>query len=166
VYEVALHAKIYAFTWTQKFIMILVCPSGTFGATHALQSGEVQVSLHCSPCPDPNQESEEGATSADQCSCKNGFTTSGSHQCQGKRHFLIFLSPSSHVWFFAVSECPELKPPRFGSFVRGKCLRVFNAACGVTCETGRQLIGSSIRLCRANGTWSGKSPVCRSIFNF
>jgi hypothetical protein len=71
--------------------MILVCPSGTYGTTHALQSGEVQVSLHCTPCPDPNQESEEGATSADQCSCKNGFTTSGSHHCQGKRLFHYFI---------------------------------------------------------------------------
>lgn len=140
---------------------ILVCPSGTYGATHTLQSGDVQVSLHCTPCPDPNQETEDGATSADQCSCKNGFTTSGSDHCQGK---WIFTKPYLWFYWFAVSECPDLKPPKYGSFVREKCPRVFNAACGVTCETGRQLIGSSIRLCRANGTWSGKSPVCRSIY--
>lgn len=78
----------------------------------------------------------------------------------------FYWAREPYLWFywFAVSECPDLKPPKYGSFVREKCPRVFNAACGVTCETGRQLIGSSIRLCRANGTWSGKSPVCRSIY--
>ncbi|XP_059487265.1 sushi, von Willebrand factor type A, EGF and pentraxin domain-containing protein 1-like isoform X2 [Neocloeon triangulifer] len=119
------------------------CPSGTFGAEEVLQPGGVLVSLRCSPCPDPNQETEEGATSVHECKCKNGFTsTTDSLQCQ-------------------VSECPELRAPKFGKLVRSTCPRVFNAACGVTCETGRQLVGSSIRLCTSNGTWSGVPAACR-----
>ncbi|CAB3367991.1 Hypothetical predicted protein [Cloeon dipterum] len=118
------------------------CPPGTFGAPERLERGDdVQVSLHCSPCPDPNQESHEGATNIDDCRCKNGFTSTPSNHCQ-------------------VSECPEMLAPKFGSFVRD-CPRVFNAACGVSCKTGHQLVGSSIRLCQSNGTWSGRPAQCR-----
>lgn len=62
----------------------------------------------------------------------------------------------------SVLECPALAPPLRGTFVRDPCPRVFNAACGVACDSGHRLFGSSIRLCLANGSWSGQPPQCTS----
>lgn len=59
-------------------------------------------------------------------------------------------------------ECPELKPPENGYFVKGVCNNAFNAACGIRCNPGYTLVGSSIRLCIENGQWSGEQPSCAS----
>lgn len=55
-----------------------------------------------------------------------------------------------------------LQPPENGYFVKHPlgCDRVLNTACGARCKSGYQLIGSSIRLCQDNGTWSGVEAKC------
>ncbi|KAF4527663.1 hypothetical protein B566_EDAN010888, partial [Ephemera danica] len=123
------------------------CPTGTYAETQrVLRSlntslAELQYSSKCSPCPDPAHESPPGSTSVSQCRCREGFVASDNLNCK-------------------VLECPVLQPPSRGSFVGGPCAQVFNAACGVTCATGHRLVGSSIRLCRADGSWSGQAPRC------
>ena len=41
------------------------------------------------------------------------------------------------------------------------CSSVFNGACGIRCNGGYKLVGSSIRLCQENGTWSGEEAQCQ-----
>lgn len=78
------------------------------------------------------------------CICKDGFKAeAGSTKCE----------PIT---------CPELKPPENGYFIKSQteCAQVLNAACGARCKSGFQLVGSSIRVCQENGTWSGTDAEC------
>lgn len=69
------------------------------------------------------------------------------------------------LWLFnyLVVHCPELKPPENGYFVQNVCNNYFNAACGIRCKAGFDLVGSSIRLCQPNGQWSGSEATCRGM---
>lgn len=111
-----------------------VCPNGTYWQSWNL----------CRPCPDINHITVKlPATSIDDCVCKMGFKTSDVNRCE-------------------VITCPKLSPPTNGYFVKHPtgCGHVLNAACGARCKSGFQLVGSSIRLCQENGTWSGTETNC------
>lgn len=75
--------------------------------------------------------------------CKNGFKADVDNRCE-------------------ILRCPMLRIPENGYFVEHPlgCDRVLNTACGARCKSGYQLIGSSIRLCQDNGTWSGVEAKC------
>ncbi|GFN91011.1 sushi, von Willebrand factor type a, egf and pentraxin domain-containing protein 1 [Plakobranchus ocellatus] len=62
--------------------------------------------------------------------------------------------------WLAMFRCPKLSPPIHGYFVNKKCNNVFNAACGLKCEHGYELRGSSLRICQDDGTWSGSDATC------
>ena len=66
--------------------------------------------------------------------------------------------------FLVAMTCPKLQPPRDGFFVQDTCDNVFHAACGVKCEPGYKLVGSSVRLCEADGVWSGEPAKCEGNF--
>lgn len=66
----------------------------------------------------------------------------------------LFLSLPSVVY------CPALSPPENGFFVQNVCNNHFEAACGVRCKPDFDLQGTSIRLCQADGTWSGTPASC------
>lgn len=87
--------------------------------------------------------SEFPALNASYCVCKSGFKADSNNRCE-------------------VLRCPMLQPPENGYFVKHPlgCDRVLNTACGARCKSGYQLIGSSIRLCQDNGTWSGVEAKC------
>lgn len=59
-----------------------------------------------------------------------------------------------------VVHCPVLSPPENGFFVQNVCNNHFEAACGIRCEPDYDLQGTSIRLCQADGTWSGTPASC------
>lgn len=59
--------------------------------------------------------------------------------------------------------CPTLKPPENGYFIQNTCHNHFNAACGVRCHPGFDLVGSSILLCQPNGLWSGSESSCKGM---
>lgn len=87
--------------------------------------------------------SEFPAINASYCMCKSGFKADENNRCE-------------------ILRCPMLQPPENGYFVKHPlgCDRVLNTACGARCKSGYQLIGSSIRLCQDNGTWSGVEAKC------
>nr|XP_045229548.1 sushi, von Willebrand factor type A, EGF and pentraxin domain-containing protein 1 [Macaca fascicularis] len=112
------------------------CPSGTYkpeGSPGGISS--------CIPCPDENHTSPPGSTSPEDCVCKEGYRASG-QTCE-------------------LVHCPALKPPENGYFIQNTCNNHFNAACGVRCHPGFDLVGSSIILCLPNGLWSGSESYCR-----
>ncbi|CAL4065422.1 unnamed protein product, partial [Meganyctiphanes norvegica] len=111
------------------------CPAGTYRDSQG--PGDISS---CKACPDPHMYSETGSTSAMQCYCKRGYKQVGL-SCQ-------------------MLQCPVLAPPKNGYFLRNTCNNVVNAACGVRCNPGYKLSGSSIRLCNANGSWSGGASKC------
>ncbi|MEQ2265536.1 hypothetical protein XENORESO_008690, partial [Xenotaenia resolanae] len=57
--------------------------------------------------------------------------------------------------------CPAQTPPENGFFVQNVCNNHFEAACGVRCQPGFELHGTGIRLCQADGSWSGTPASCR-----
>ncbi|XP_006809694.1 sushi, von Willebrand factor type A, EGF and pentraxin domain-containing protein 1-like [Neolamprologus brichardi] len=112
------------------------CPPGTYKPEGT--PGGVST---CLPCPDAQHTSQPGSTSPDDCVCKPGYKPMGM-TCQ-------------------VIHCPALLPPEYGFFVQNVCNNHFDAACGVRCEPGFDLQGDGIRLCQADGTWSGTPASCR-----
>nr|KAF6332190.1 sushi, von Willebrand factor type A, EGF and pentraxin domain containing 1 [Pipistrellus kuhlii] len=112
------------------------CPPGTFKPEGV--PGGIST---CLPCPDENHTSPPGSTSLEDCVCKEGYRASG-QTCE-------------------VVHCPTLKPPENGYFIQNTCHNHFNAACGVRCHPGFDLVGSSILLCQPNGLWSGSESSCK-----
>ncbi|KAF6127568.1 sushi, von Willebrand factor type A, EGF and pentraxin domain containing 1 [Phyllostomus discolor] len=112
------------------------CPSGTYKPEGV--PGGIST---CLPCPDENHTSPPGSTSPEDCVCKEGYRASG-QTCE-------------------VVHCPALKPPENGYFIQNTCRNHFNAACGVRCHPGFDLVGSSIFLCQPNGLWSGSESSCK-----
>ncbi|NXV57103.1 SVEP1 protein, partial [Molothrus ater] len=112
------------------------CPPGTYKPEGS--PGGIST---CISCPDENHTSPPGSTSLEDCTCREGYRAVG-QTCE-------------------VVHCPELKPPENGHFVQNVCNNYFNAACGIRCKTGFDLVGSSIRLCQPNGQWSGSEATCR-----
>ncbi|XP_039996882.1 sushi, von Willebrand factor type A, EGF and pentraxin domain-containing protein 1 isoform X2 [Xiphias gladius] len=111
------------------------CPPGTYkpeGTPGGLST--------CLPCPDLQHTSQPGSTSLNDCVCKLGYQPIGM-TCQ-------------------VVYCQALSPPENGFFVQNVCNNHFDAACGVRCQPGFDLQGTSIRLCQADGTWSGIPTSC------
>ncbi|XP_029470754.1 sushi, von Willebrand factor type A, EGF and pentraxin domain-containing protein 1 [Rhinatrema bivittatum] len=112
------------------------CPSGTYKPEGS--PGGVST---CIRCPDENHTSPPGSDSIEDCVCKAGHRTLGA-ACE-------------------VVHCPELQAPENGYFIQNTCNNHFDAACGIRCKTGFDLVGSSIRLCQPNGLWSGSEASCR-----
>ncbi|XP_008281602.1 sushi, von Willebrand factor type A, EGF and pentraxin domain-containing protein 1 [Stegastes partitus] len=112
------------------------CPPGTYkpeGTPGGLST--------CLSCPDSQHTSQPGSTSVDDCVCKPGYQPIGM-TCQ-------------------VVYCPALSPPENGFFIQNVCNNHFDAACGVRCQPGFDPQGTSIRLCQADGTWSGTPASCK-----
>nr|XP_056705184.1 sushi, von Willebrand factor type A, EGF and pentraxin domain-containing protein 1 [Euleptes europaea] len=112
------------------------CPSGTYKPEAS--PGGIST---CVSCPDENHTSPPGSTSIEDCICKEGYRSNG-QICE-------------------VVHCAELRAPENGHFVKNVCNNYFNAACGIRCKAGYDLVGSSIRLCQPNGLWSGSEATCR-----
>uniref|UniRef100_A0AAR5P549 Sushi, von Willebrand factor type A, EGF and pentraxin domain-containing protein 1 n=2 Tax=Dendroctonus ponderosae TaxID=77166 RepID=A0AAR5P549_DENPD len=96
----------------------------------------------CLPCPDVHHTTILPAQGIDSCICKKGFQSDGTGGCQ-------------------ILKCPKISAPQYGYIVKKKeCSNVLNSACGLRCEVGYTLVGSSIRLCQENATWTGSDPTC------
>ncbi|XP_030767169.1 sushi, von Willebrand factor type A, EGF and pentraxin domain-containing protein 1-like [Sitophilus oryzae] len=96
----------------------------------------------CLPCPDIHHTTNIPAFGIDSCVCKRGFQSDNKGGCK-------------------ILKCPKISAPEHGYIVKKKeCSNVLNSACGIRCEVGYTLVGSSIRLCQENATWSGSDPSC------
>ncbi|XP_076273096.1 sushi, von Willebrand factor type A, EGF and pentraxin domain-containing protein 1-like isoform X1 [Rhynchophorus ferrugineus] len=110
----------------------LPCIPGTYGDGPNL----------CLPCPDVHHTTIAPAFGIESCVCKRGFQSDKRGGCR-------------------VLKCPKISPPEHGYIVKKKeCSNVLNSACGIRCEVGYTLSGSSIRLCQDDAKWSGSNPTC------
>ncbi|GFQ98557.1 CUB and sushi domain-containing protein 3 [Trichonephila clavata] len=57
------------------------------------------------------------------------------------------------------SECPKLQKPWNGQII-GVCDRYVGAECQFECRSPYRLVGSQVRTCRSDGTWSGRTSAC------
>ncbi|TSN12231.1 Sushi, von Willebrand factor type A, EGF and pentraxin domain-containing protein 1 [Bagarius yarrelli] len=94
-------------------------------------------------CTHPQHTSRPGSTSVSDCVCNEGYTLRN-HTCQAVM-------------------CAVLSPPENGFFIQNMCHNQYNSACGVRCQPAFDLQGTSIRLCQADGTWSGAPPTCTEV---
>ena len=56
--------------------------------------------------------------------------------------------------------CSDLPSPDNGQVVLSGT--TFTSTATYSCNTGSILVGSSTRLCQADGMWSGEAPTCNS----
>lgn len=87
--------------------------------------------------------------------CCVSLCVSNNMKVRISQHFFLVFSSLVPVVY-----CPALSPPENGFFVQNVCNNHFDAACGARCLPDFDLQGTSIRLCQADGTWSGTPASC------
>ncbi|KAJ8676668.1 hypothetical protein QAD02_012455 [Eretmocerus hayati] len=72
------------------------------------------------------------------------------------------ISNSYSIPLLTAVSCPKLEVPMHGYLVKkDACHNVMNAACGIRCQVGFHLAGTSVRLCGENGSWTGQETHCQ-----
>ena len=89
------------------------------------------------------------------CLCREGYNTNG-HSCIGMYTFVCILID---ILFSIARNCSVITNPMNGNMT---CTGdyVTDQNCTFTCEPGYDLMGSSLRTCLPNQTWSGQMPSC------
>lgn len=67
-------------------------------------------------------------------------------------------------YLFSAVECEQLSAPANG-FFKAACDKVYNSECEFDCNTGYNLVGTSLRRCQSDKTWSGTPVQCNSKFS-
>ncbi|XP_071447796.1 sushi, von Willebrand factor type A, EGF and pentraxin domain-containing protein 1-like [Hetaerina americana] len=149
------------------------CPMGTYNP------GGFPGDMHllCRRCPDPNHITKKtGATSADQCTCGEGYVSSNERPLRCIAITCPPLTPPLNGYFTRMISGKRSGGRRLGranrerknginrrmqSGSRDACPNLtFKSTCGVRCKTGFVLIGSHIRTCGPNGNWTGHDASC------
>ena len=69
------------------------------------------------------------------------------------------------VFFLYLRPGPSLTAPNDGMIscsLGGNGIPDSGETCNITCNTGYQLMGSVMRTCQSNGSWSGNDAICTS----
>ena len=69
----------------------------------------------------------------------------------------------NYCCLFILVGCPTLTNPNNGMLScsqGGDGFSTFGDACSFTCNNGYVLIGNALRICQADGSWSGSDAVC------
>ena len=61
--------------------------------------------------------------------------------------------------------CPRLSPPSNGELLGCNTTELlYKTVCRLSCNDGFEAIGSMVRRCKENGTWTGTDLVCEGIY--
>ena len=78
-------------------------------------------------------------------------------------HLFLQYVLSITFFFFAAITCPSLPIPKHGQKVG--CIdpvwEPYDTHCSFACQAGYSLLGSSVRRCLQNSTWSGVASSCQ-----
>ena len=69
------------------------------------------------------------------------------------------------VFYLYIVPCLSLTAPNNGMItcsLEGDGVPIPGETCIITCNTGYQLIGSVVRTCQNDGSWSGSDAICKS----
>ncbi|XP_026693188.2 sushi, von Willebrand factor type A, EGF and pentraxin domain-containing protein 1-like isoform X4 [Ciona intestinalis] len=90
--------------------------------------------------------------------CNDGYSLSGSS---------VRTCGANHAWSGSETlcqsvTCPSLPSPSHG---RKKCTdgNNFESACRFICDVGHDMVGTRVRTCQVDGTWSGQPVTCRIV---
>nr|XP_018667880.1 sushi, von Willebrand factor type A, EGF and pentraxin domain-containing protein 1-like isoform X2 [Ciona intestinalis] len=90
--------------------------------------------------------------------CNDGYSLSGSS---------VRTCGANHAWSGSETlcqsvTCPSLPSPSHG---RKKCTdgNNFESACRFICDVGHDVVGTRVRTCQVDGTWSGQTVTCRIV---
>ena len=81
---------------------------------------------------------------------------------QRKTHVCVGLSFSFFLFPFLVTVCSNPGTPSNGQQV-GRSSYTYESDVRFDCQKGYHLLGSAVRTCLGDGTWSGQQPTCEGM---
>ena len=122
-------------------------------ATYSCDKGYVLVGIELRVCQANGDWSGESPT------CKSKYLR------KKRFHSMLWEYVQVDLCFsfvLTVVDCGSLADPRNGDVDFSST--TFNSKATYSCDKGYVLVGQELRVCQANGDWSGEAPTCRSEF--
>ncbi|XP_015755011.1 PREDICTED: sushi, von Willebrand factor type A, EGF and pentraxin domain-containing protein 1-like isoform X2 [Acropora digitifera] len=117
--------------------------------------------VNCGPLPAPRNGSSSGNSTVFPNSvlfdCDPGFQLKGSFSRMCQANGIWSGLPAICV----ARDCGPLAIPRNGSSIGNRT--TFPNEIAFVCDDGFILVGSAVRVCRENGTWSGNQTFCKAV---
>ena len=108
------------------------------------------------------------------CQCEDGYELVND-SCIGESFIIItvqvilgiqavYILNFHYFYYCSVQECIEvLTSPSNGTLECNSSVQVTHTRCITSCDIGYEVVGSAVRICQPDGTWSGESAYCQSL---
>ena len=76
----------------------------------------------------------------------------------------VYILNYHYFYYYLVQECIEvLTSPSNGILECTSRVQVTHTRCITSCDIGYEVVGSAVRICQPDGTWSGESAYCQPL---